>query len=114
MSEKIDLEKLEAKAKAATGESKWNGLPDGSWHEADHVANALDDFYESEQSAAVLRVDAEHIAANSPDVTLALIARIRELETALGEACRLGTRGAMWDSDIKRLRTILNRGTVLR
>ncbi len=33
--------------------------------------------------------DAEHIAANSPDVTLALVARIRALEAGLREACRI-------------------------
>lgn len=45
-------------------------------------------------------VDAEHIAANSPDVTLKLIARIRELENAL-KACAWKLHGEDIDPDGK-------------
>lgn len=55
---KLDLDELARKARAATQEGP---------SDAESIANA------------------EHIAANSPPVTLALIARIRELERILGE-----------------------------
>ena len=60
MSEKFDLEELERKAKAAADEaSVW-------WRPGAHAM--------------------EHIAANAPSITLALISRILELEMALADA----------------------------
>ena len=57
---------------------------------------------------------AAHIAANSPPVTIALVARIRELEAGLREACQQAARGPMWGSDVKRLRAVAEKGTVRR
>lgn len=85
---KIDLDDLERKANASNVGARWTlddrdaaaietvgtgctiAVADPGWAEDLHLAHA------------------EHIAANSPPVTLALIARIRELEDGLSEAAR--------------------------
>lgn len=59
------------------------------------------------------RIASDHNARLSRAQSLALIARIRELEAALGEMCTRAHRGAMWDSEIKRFRALVARGTVL-
>ncbi len=51
---------------------------------------------------------AEHVAANSPDVTIALVSRIRELEIALGEALD----GNTWPDRSDRHRALLEKGAV--
>ena len=69
---KIDLDELERKANTAD-QALWDSL------DAD-ASNS--DRWDDPKSQA----NAQHIAANGPLVTLALIARIRELEAALGAA----------------------------
>lgn len=54
--------------------------------------------------------NAAHIAANSPDVTLALIARIRELEEALRSAADISDHGAMLHSDSDQLLALVAKG----
>lgn len=106
----VDLEELERKAKAATQES-WGTsavagrLPDYFSRYAivtteggEQVADAFDNTTWSDEQCAA---NARHIAANSPPVTLALIARIRELESAareLGEMARMGYREDVYSS----------------
>lgn len=67
----MDLDELERKAKRAKSAD-----PDMPW------------FDEEFDIADIDQIDAEHIAANSPESTLAMIARIRELEAGLTEAVR--------------------------
>lgn len=69
--EKIDLDALEKRARAAQSTIKPH-----LWYEAGY-------FNEFSLSSDTHTEDAAHIAANSPDVTLALIRRIRELEGLL-------------------------------
>lgn len=77
----IDLDELERKAHAAESD-EWQWRPaNGDILEGKHNAQIVlagDDLICSAS-------DREHIAANSPPVTLALIARIRELEGAIIE-----------------------------
>lgn len=87
---KIDLDELERKAKTAAASSDdWARRP----------ANEL------------LRADGDraHIAANSPPVTLALIARLRELE----EALRSATVTPWYHRQREDLLTVLEKGAVL-
>jgi len=80
---KIDLDELERKARAATPgiwyqyESLVCGPNGANMDIADCALGSEPDDAE-EWSAAL--ADAAHIAANNPPVTLALVARIRELE----------------------------------
>lgn len=120
---KIDLDDLERKASAATP-GPWTTLGaqgripeycrgfgivkagDGEW-----VADAYDNtLFTDDQCLA----NARHIAATSPPVTLALIARIRELETALGH-CISGTLSYSCRTieGERRLIDLLEKGTVL-
>jgi hypothetical protein len=55
--------------------------------------------------------DARHIAANSPDVTLALVARIRELEETLRFA--VPAIASLSENDGDRCREILEKGAVI-
>ena len=104
---KIDLEDLERKARAAVG---------GEWevHDAalitcdnrDDIADASDMGW----SPGQCRDNALHIAANSPPVTLALIARIRELEDELRGFIDLCETDRSIPEDPERLRSILDNG----
>lgn len=108
---KIDLEALERKARAATTQGGWRVskfywltgmlvLCDGNRGDVGIVANSC------------LPSDASHIAANSPPVTLALIARVRELESALDSCSEPGMDD--WDEEYRDgIKAILNRGAVL-
>lgn len=77
---KIDLYNMGRKARAAVG-GEWevNSAGDVVCDNADDIAKCS----EMGWSDARCRANALHIAANSPTVTLALIARILELEGQL-------------------------------
>lgn len=82
------LDSLEAKAKAATpGPYTFEGLTADGWAVIGFCRTCelagCGDWGGGYGTAMVYhREDAAHFAANSPDVTLALVARIRELEEA--------------------------------
>ena len=115
----IDLDEIDRQARAAAAETP------GWWRrgaiEKYHVFCQCDDalapigrvllkmntYFPHEATAAF-------IAAASPDVVIALTARVRELEAGLLEACKQAARGPMWGSDVKRLRAVAEKGTVRR
>jgi len=74
MSTKIDLDELERKARAADESDRSLSVVDGRdiswWHDESAILT----------HAGVSTADRSHIAANSPPVTLALIARIRDFD----------------------------------
>lgn len=115
---RIDLDDLERKATAATP-GPWESHGDRSripdycskfaQVTADDGCQQIADAFDNtpcpdEQCLA----NAEHIAANSPPVTLALIARIRELESAIRQ--RMAAPPTISDGD---LIAILEKGAVL-
>lgn len=85
---KIDLDELDRKAKAATP-SEWTTtrppIEAKGWAIGVMVAQVYGGqrIYGTPDGGTYPAADAEHIAASSPPVVLALIARIRELEDAL-------------------------------
>lgn len=107
MSEQVDLDALEALAKAATpgpweaegdpdegtievnagsARTQWSeggvGLPPRSWRTTDRIIER-DDLYDDDWDQAF--ADAAHIEAFDPPTSLALIARLREAEAVLAE-----------------------------
>lgn len=62
--------------------------------------------------AGIRHPDAEHISANDPTTTLALIARIRELDGALSYALDRMTFEQHNEPGIRRVETILEKGVV--
>lgn len=98
---KIDLDDLEAKALSALDPSPWRIYRCRGADEADACGIKAEPFVSESEDAYqggivhdtnrdecmhhMSLIDAEHIVANEPRVTLALIARIRELEAALKE-----------------------------
>jgi hypothetical protein len=120
---KIDLEELERKAGAAAS-GPWcshgdrSRIPDYTSQFAivtddgcQQIADAFDNTrWPDEQCIA----NAQHIASNSPPVTLALIARIRELENAAKELLDIVDEHA-WGFTVARERTaaLLEKGAVL-
>jgi len=113
---RIDLNELERKALAATpGEWVWGkGNVEGSLGRVNCLY--VDD---PERNRAVLALDfdslyltlasnTEHISANSPPVTLAIISHIRELHQAIADALY---RGA--DDPGGQLRALIESGPVL-
>jgi hypothetical protein len=100
MSTKIDLEDLERKATLVRDSRSSFEL--AQWN-ATHASDAERWRYQQ------LQIAANHIAANSPPVTLALIARIRELEAF--------ARGLMHDHvrnvDETAMHALLEKGAVL-
>jgi hypothetical protein len=121
---KIDLDDLERKAKAAT-QDQWQRTPseqrNGGGTGCISTLTDLDEDGEFREIVAgcgccdspdATTEDAEHIAANGPPITLALIARIRELEATLESVTDdrdriVGVLGAVTVGDI------LDRGAVL-
>ena len=103
---KVDLDELERKARAATQEGPWGlRMPDRGHgiegvvvetEDGRQIAEAYDSTSWSDDKCIA---NGEHIAANSPPVTLALIARIRELEAALRSVTtdRVGQMVALLD-----------------
>lgn len=102
MSNEIDIDKLEALARAATpGPWRWGGEdPEGG-----ERRSILNLYAGGERSRPILWLepssgwitagaDTEHIAAASPDVVLALIERLRRAES---EIAALKTDAAMMD-----------------
>ena len=70
----LDLDRIEATARAATP---------GRWHEFDGCVwtDAAECLHHGPSSVA----DREHVATMDPETTLALVARVRELEAEMGE-----------------------------
>ncbi len=106
---KIDLDELERKARAAT-----TGSTLGSWeHGTDDREVALRGNGHP-VARAVSGRDAEYIIAAQPHVTLALIARIAELEKSLDESLVYWLIAAPNDiGRIRQLRELLEKGAVL-
>lgn len=79
---KIDLDALEAVARAATP---------GPWHQGAHYIGAGGEPYDPEAfvGQASILCDAEHIAAFDPPTVLTLIAKLREAEAVIAEALEL-------------------------
>jgi hypothetical protein len=79
------LDDLERKARAATPGPwiTWDAPEDGEVYDGTDCKRVV------QVSRHPVAANVEHIAANSPDVTLALIARIRELERTVGQAADL-------------------------
>lgn len=149
---KVDLDALEATAKAARpGPWQWFGNTKGHWvylatthggrvfvmdfdrwgmtggqprFQIDHRMVKLGDLAKDEHSlgpkfevpyrrdfVGIGHPDATHIAANSPDVTIALIARIRELESALLSVADLSDRGELpWRATVACIRLLVEQG----
>lgn len=98
---KVDLDELERLARAATG-ATWDvgpvpGMPrhdepimavvlSDKLDAGDRVQQIADCYDNTRCADSQCKANAQHIAANSPAVTLALIERIRELEATVG-AC---------------------------
>lgn len=87
---KVDLDELERKARAATpGDWRWGRPADDGLVEhrralfapARGAPNIPVIVLDADSQYLTRADDTEHIAANGPPVTLALIARIRELES---------------------------------
>jgi len=124
VSEKIDLDEQERRARAAATEAP------GWWRpgavEKYNVFCQHDDGIAPPLGRVLLRMNIhfpheqvmEHIAANNPPVTLALIARIRELEMALADALYwlkpgLDHRATEMEEESTRMSAILAKGAVL-
>lgn len=105
MTTEIDLDSLEHKARSAVGIHDWRVYRCHSAAPGEACGIKAEPFVSESEEARQRGVvfctnrdechhpmalfEAEHIAANSPAVTLALIARIRELEAASsGNDCR--------------------------
>ena len=114
----IDLDDLERKARAATGQPDWRVYccSEASPGEAcaiigdPHRSGVVHDTNNDECQHHMARADAEHIAANGPPVTLALIARIRELE---GVVRALAVGSLVGEITASRAEKILEKGTSL-
>jgi hypothetical protein len=103
---KIDLAELERRARAVVGSRSEFELAQWTATHASAVKRWRDEQ---------LKSAADHIAANSPQVTLALVARIRELEGALGglvAECEERTENPEGDYYAEQ-REILAKGSVL-
>ncbi len=89
---KIDLDNLERRARAVRYE-EWIANADPA-AVMTMACDLIAGFDRTPWSPDEDDTNAEHIAANSPPVTLALIARIRELESGLRDAiaCHEGVR----------------------
>lgn len=128
---KLDLDDIERKARAATG-GEWAADRVPGMPRADEpilavvVSMEIDDRGRQQQVADCYdnthcsdhqnAANAAHIAANSPPVTLALIARIRELEAEVDRAADLLEAGS--DRGARRswaagLRESVEKGVVL-
>jgi hypothetical protein len=109
---KVDLDDLERKARAAEqDEWQWrrgeSGVLEGK-HAGQVVMFCNTDAGSTDEPALIAGIaDKAHIAANSPPVTLALIARIRELEAAVYRLAPRGKPGSPWAHQL------LEKGAVL-
>ena len=110
---KIDLDELERKARAAKYVSNitryfvragWPMLV--AWS---HTIDSEDTCVPQSYAECFRAVDAEHIAANSPPVTLALLARIRELE----DFARHVIRDHVRDVDETEMHKVLEKGVTI-
>ncbi len=129
---KLDLDELELRAAAAAtattqawrvyrccsaGPEEACGVKDEPFVSEDedtYQRGVVFDTNRDECAHAMHGLIAEHIAANSPPVTLALIARIRELEAALGHVLDRTTFEQHREPGIQSAETVLAKGTVLR
>jgi hypothetical protein len=121
---RIDLDELERKARAATPgpwqttSAKGTGADERieTTVETEEMHQIADAYDGTRWTDAMCEANAKHIAANSPPVTLAPIARIRELEEAVDDALNSGIYLAFTDDGIERrawLRELLEKGAVL-
>lgn len=100
---KIDLDELERKARAASTQDEWQWRPgDLGVLEGKHDGQIVIYVHRSKDAdldgaLVASNRDRWHIAANSPPVTLALVARIRELELGRAQAFVAGY-DAGWES----------------
>lgn len=102
---RIDLEELVRKARGASP-GNWRVGTDDGMTGTSILREDLDaDLYQVADRASP--EDAVHIAANSPPVTLALVARIRELEAGLRRLAVSGKPQSTW------INTLLEKGAVL-
>jgi hypothetical protein len=126
---KVDLDELERKARAATQEGAWEiRVPDhgagieGVIVQTDGDRQIAECYDSTPWSDTECIANGEHIAAASPPVVLALIARIREMEGAMSDAANhlqvetycenrseAGRRREVYD----RLTSLLEKGAVL-
>lgn len=89
----INLDELETRAKAATPGPWLIERRDMGSGEIIHVVYGTHDVtWSGDEACPNARGDARYIAAASPDVVLALIARVRELEDTI-EGLRADLRG---------------------
>jgi hypothetical protein len=120
---KVDIDDLERKARVATLQSweTWetiavvgrmpeycSGFAIVNTDSGQQVADAFDNTVWSDEQCVA---NASHIAANSPPVTLALVARIRELEAQAHrtiEATGLTVEDELWT-----LSKLLEKGAVI-
>lgn len=112
----VDLDDLERKARAATQEGLWElRVPDrgggieGVIVETEDGRQIAEAYDSTRWSDAECIASGEHIAAASPPVVLALIARIRELETAARDVADAPHRHAQ-QQRIGILRAVLGKG----
>lgn len=102
----VDIDDLERRAQASLDEAP----EDPSWFGHDPVTDEEHDNWSIPEDS-VWEMAKRHIAANSPTVTLALVARIRELETTLGKVISDWEHTESVDLDNERV--ILEKGVVL-
>lgn len=117
MSTKINIGDLEHKASAATQEWPWEvrvpsrgSVIDGvvvQTEDGRQIAETYDSTpWPDDQCVA----NAEHIAANSPDVTIALVRHIRELTAELTYAATVCEINSTAMASVKHWRALIERG----
>jgi hypothetical protein len=101
------LDELERKARAATPGPwiTWDAPEDGEVYDGTDCKRVV------QVSRHPVAANVEHIAANSPDVTLALVSRISELETELLGIAQVSEEEG-WPDHAARLRALVGRGAV--
>lgn len=106
---RLDLAELERIARAAE-QDEWEW--DSSVLEGVHNGQVVM-FADTDEPEIIASVpNKAHIAANSPPVTLALIARIRELESLADELAGVYV-GEGYPQDAVRVRALLEKGVLL-
>lgn len=116
---KVDLDELERKARAAEqDEWRWRGGVLEGVNNGQVVLWAPDGNDDTDEPALIVSVsDAAYIAAASPPVVQALIARIHDLEAALDGALALAStpernQDESWDRAFRAHLATLEKGTV--
>ncbi len=110
---KLDLDALERTARAATiGPWSLDELSGFIGNEDEEGNGQIALEIVGNQRCRVDDHDVRHVVANSPDVTLALVARIRELESEL-RGCADAFAGVTDEPDLDDLMLIVDKGTVI-